>query len=229
MIGVVVNTVLVIIGSLLGLFLKKGIPENVKKSIMTGLGLFTCLLGIKLGLEMKKLGVERIIYTDTGGALGQFIGIEEAIERVGSKLKNLVASHDQGLFAQGFVFASLLFCIGPMTVLGCVQAGVENNPELLFVKSLMDGIAAIILASTFGLGVIFSALTVLFFQGGLVLLAGQMDFLTTPQYLHDFTSVGGIIIFGIGIKVLGLKQIKNGNFLPALILVLLFTFIIEII
>jgi uncharacterized membrane protein YqgA involved in biofilm formation len=165
----------------------------------------------------------------TGGALGQFIGIEEAIERVGLKLKNLVASHDQGLFAEGFVFASLLFCIGPMTVLGCVQAGVENNPELLFVKSLMDGVAAIILASTFGLGVIFSALTVLFFQGGLVLLAGQMDFLTTSLYLNDFTSVGGIIIFGIGIKLLGLKPIKNGNFLPALVLVLLFTFIIEII
>ena len=228
MIGVVVNTVLVIIGSLLGLFLKKGIPENVKKSIMTGLGLFTCLLGIKLGIEMKN-AIVVVLSIVTGGALGQFIGIEEAIERVGSKLKNLVASHDQGLFAQGFVFASLLFCIGPMTVLGCVQAGVENNPELLFVKSLMDGVAAIILASTFGLGVIFSALTVLFFQGGLVLLAGQMDFLTTPQYLNDFTSVGGIIIFGIGIKLLGLKQIKNGNFLPALILVLLFTFIIEII
>ncbi len=228
MIGVVVNTVLVIIGSLLGLFLRKGIPENVKKSIMTGLGLFTCLLGIKLGLEMKNVIVV-VLSIVTGGALGQFIGIEEAIERVGSKLKNLVPSHDQGLFAQGFVFASLLFCIGPMTVLGCVQAGVENNPELLFVKSLMDGVAAIILASTFGLGVIFSALTVLFFQGGLVLLAGQMDFLTTPQYLNDFTSVGGIIIFGIGIKLLGLKPIKNGNFLPALVLVLLFTFIIEII
>lgn len=228
MIGVVVNTVLVIIGSLLGLFLKKGIPENVKKSIMTGLGLFTCLLGIKLGLEMKN-AIVVVLSIVTGGALGQLIGIEEAIERVGSKLKNLVASHDQGLFAQGFVFASLLFCIGPMTVLGCVQAGVENNPELLFVKSLMDGVAAIILASTFGLGVIFSALTVLFFQGGLVLLAGQMDFLTTSLYLNDFTSVGGIIIFGIGIKLLGLKPIKNGNFLPALVLVLLFTFIIEII
>jgi uncharacterized membrane protein YqgA involved in biofilm formation len=194
MIGVVVNTVLVIIGSLLGLFFKKGIPENVKKSIMIGLGLFTCLLGIKLGLEMKN-AIVVVLSIVTGG----------------------------------FVFASLLFCIGPMTVLGCVQAGVENNPELLFVKSLMDGVAAIILASTFGLGVIFSALTVLFFQGGLVLLAGQMDFLTTPQYLNDFTSVGGIIIFGIGIKLLGLKPIKNGNFLPALILVLLFTFIIEII
>lgn len=228
MMGVVVNTVLVIIGSLLGLFLKKGIPENVKKSIMTGLGLFTCLLGIKLGLEMKN-PIVVVLSIVTGGALGQFIGIEEAIERVGSKLKNLVASHDQSLFAQGFVFASLLFCIGPMTVLGCVQAGVENNPELLFVKSLMDGVAAIILASTFGLGVIFSALTVLFFQGGLVLLSGQMDFLTTPQYLNDFTGVGGIIIFGIGIKLLGLKPIKNGNFLPALVLVLLFTFITEII
>lgn len=228
MIGVVVNTVLVIIGSLVGLFLKKGIPENIKNNIMIGLGLFTCMLGIKLGLEMKNALVV-VLSIVTGGVLGQFIGIEEAIEQLGSKLKNLVGSTDQGLFAQGFVFASLLFCIGPMTVLGCVQAGLENNPELLLIKGLMDGVAAIILASTFGLGVIFAALTVLFFQGGLVLLAGQMDFLTTPQYLNDFTSVGGIIIFGIGIKLLGLRPIKNGNFLPALIFVLFFTFIIKII
>ena len=227
MIGVIVNTVLVIIGTLTGFLLKKGIPENIKKSIMTGLGLFTCILGIKFGIEMDN-GLVVVLSIVIGGALGQLIGIEEAIERLGSKLKNLVNTKDKDFFAQGFVFASLLFCIGPMTVLGCVQAGLENNPELLFIKSIMDGVSAIILASSFGVGVLFSALTVLFYQGGLVLLASQMRFLTIPQYLNDFTSVGGIIIFSIGIKLLGLKPIKSGNFLPALVLVILITFLISI-
>ncbi|MGB3341197.1 MAG: DUF554 domain-containing protein [bacterium] len=226
MLGVIANTILVIAGTLLGLLLKKGIPEKIKKSIMTGLGLFTCILGIKFGLEMKN-GLVVVLSIVIGGALGQIIGIEEAIERLGLKLKNLINTKDKGSFAQGFVFASLLFCIGPMTVLGCVQAGLENNPELLFIKSIMDGVSAIILASSFGIGVLFSALTVLFYQGGLVLLASQMGFLTMPQYLNDFTSVGGIIIFSIGIKLLGLKPIKSGNFLPALVIVILLGFIIK--
>ncbi len=228
MIGVIANTMLVLVGSVIGLILKKGIPENIKKSIMTGLGLFTCVLGMKFGLELNN-GLVVVLSIITGGALGQLIGIEEGIERLGLKLKKLINTQDKGLFAQGFVFASLLFCIGPMTVLGCVQAGLGNNPELLFIKSLMDGVSAIILASSFGIGVLFSALTVLFYQGGLVLLAGQMGFLTIPKYLNDFTSVGGIIIFSIGIKLLGLKPIKSGNFLPALVLVILITFLMSII
>jgi uncharacterized membrane protein YqgA involved in biofilm formation len=227
MIGVIANTILVIAGTLIGLLLKKGIPEKIKKSIMTGLGLFTCILGINFGLEMKN-GLVVVLSIVIGGAFGQIIGIEEAIERLGSKLKNLINTKDKGSFTQGFVFASLLFCIGPMTVLGCVQAGLENNPELLFIKSIMDGVSAIILASSFGIGVLLSALTVFFYQGGLVLLAGQMGFLTTSQYLNDFTSVGGIIIFSIGIKLLGLKPIKSGNFLPALVLVILITFLASV-
>jgi len=227
MIGVIANTILVIVGSMTGLILKKGIPENIKKSIMTGLGLFTCVLGIKFGLEMNN-GLIVVLSLVAGGAVGHLIGIEEAIERLGLKLKNLVNTKDQGFFAQGFVFASLLFCIGPMTVLGSFQAGLENNPELLFIKSLMDGVSAIILASSFGIGVLFSALTVFIYQGGLVLLAGQMGFLTMPQYLNDFTSVGGIIIFSIGIKLLGLKPIESGNFLPALVFVVLIVFLVSI-
>lgn len=228
MIGVIVNTVLVITGTLIGLLLKKGISENIKKTIMTGLGLFTCILGIKFGLEMNN-GLVVVLSIVIGGALGQLFGIEETIERLGAKLKNLIQARDKGSFSQGFVFASLLFCIGPMTVLGCIQAGLENNPELLFIKSLMDGVSAVILASSFGLGVLFSGFTVLLYQGGLVLLASQMGFLTMPQYLNDFTSVGGIIIFSMGIKLLGLKPIKSGNFLPALIFVVIITFLISII
>ena len=224
MIGTIVNAILVIVGSLIGMLLRKGIPDNIKKITMMGLGLFSCILGAKMGLEMNRpLAV--VLSLILGGVIGEVLKIEEFLEGVGEKIKHLVRARGEGSFVQGFVFASLLFCVGPMTILGSIQAGLQNKPELLFVKSLMDGVSSIILASTMGFGVIFSALTVLVIQGGLTLLAQQLVFLTDPQYLHDFTSVGGIIIFAIGLRLMNVKSIKVSNFLPALVIVLLITFI----
>jgi uncharacterized membrane protein YqgA involved in biofilm formation len=222
-IGVFANTLLVVLGSLVGLLLKRGISENIKKIVLIGLGLFTCILGIKMGLEMER-PLFAVLSLVVGGALGETLRIEAFLEEVGIKLKRLIKTQDETSFAQGFVTASLLFCVGPMTILGCLQAGLENNPELLFVKSLMDGVSSIILCSTLGIGVMFSAVAVLIIQGSLTLLAQQLHFLTDAIYLNDFTSVGGIIIFAIGIKLLGIKQIKVGNFLPALVVVLLLVF-----
>jgi uncharacterized membrane protein YqgA involved in biofilm formation len=224
MIGTVVNTILVIAGSLIGMLLRKGIPENIKKIIMFGLGLFSCILGGKMGFEMQRplLVVLSLIL---GGVLGEILHIEDLLESIGTKLKHLVKARGETSFAQGFVFASLLFCVGPMTILGSIQAGLQNKPELLFIKSLMDGVSSIILASGLGLGVIFSALTVLVIQGGLTLLARQFSFLTDPVYLNDFTSVGGIMIFAIGLRLLDVKRIKVSNFLPALVIVLLLAFV----
>lgn len=224
MIGVIVNTVLVIAGGSVGLLFKKGIPDSIKQIIMIGLGLFTCIFGIKMGLEMKQPLIV-VLSIVIGGAIGQIMKIESGIEALGDKIRILMRSRETNSFAQGFVFASLLFCVGPMTILGCIQAGVEGDPELLFIKSIMDGVSALILASTLGFGVLLSAVTVLVLQGGLVLLSQQFTFLTQPVYLGDFTSVGGIIIFGIGIRLLGLKQLKAGNLLPALAFVVLFTFL----
>jgi uncharacterized membrane protein YqgA involved in biofilm formation len=224
MIGTYVNAILVIVGSLLGLLLKRGLPESIKRIVMIGLGLFTCILGAKMGLEMQRPLVI-ILSIILGGVIGEMLKIEDFLESIGARLKRLVKAHGETSFAQGFVVASLLFCVGPMTILGSLQAGLQNKPELLLVKSLMDGVSSIILASTMGFGVIFSALTVLFVQGGLTLLARQFSFLTDPIYLSDFTSVGGIMIFAIGLKLLGIKPIKVGNFLPALIIVVMLTFI----
>ena len=224
MIGTIVNTILVVAGSILGLLLRKGIPENISRMIMIGLGLFTCVLGVKMGIEMERPLVV-VLSLILGGVCGELLCIEEFLEGVGEKLKHLVKSQGEASFAQGFVFASLLFCVGPMTILGSIQAGLQNKPELLFIKSLMDGISSIILASAMGLGVIFSAVTVLVIQGALTLLARQFSFLTDPAYLNDFTSVGGIMIFAIGLKLLNIKIIKVGNLLPSLLFVLLLTFV----
>lgn len=224
MLGVVVNTVLVLIGSAFGILLKKGIPDHIKTTVLIALGLFTCIIGIKMGLEMNKPLVV-ILSLVAGGVSGELLRIEDALERLGARIQTLLKVQDKASFAQGFVYASLLFCIGPMTVLGSLQAGLQNLPELLYIKSLMDGVSSIILTATLGISVIFSAATILIIQGGLVILARHLTFLNDPFYLNDFTSVGGIIIFAIGIRLLGLKNIKAGNYLPALVFVILCLFI----
>lgn len=224
MIGVLVNTVLVVVGSVIGLLFRKGMPPYITRTVMIGLGLFTCIFGIKMGLEMRQPLIV-VLSIVLGGLLGEFARIEERVEGIGTRLKHFVKTQDDASFTRGYVFASLLFCVGPMTILGSLQAGLQNQPELLFVKSLMDGVSAVVLSATLGIGVAFSALTVLFFQGALVLLAGQVQFLTGPVYFDNLTGVGGILIFGIGIKLLNLADIKVGNFLPALVLVVIFSFI----
>jgi uncharacterized membrane protein YqgA involved in biofilm formation len=224
MIGTVVNTVLVIVGSLAGMLLRKGIPENIKKIIITGLGLFTCILGVKMGFEMQRPLVV-VLSLILGGVCGEILRIEDFLDSIGERIKRLVKVQGETSFARGFVFASLLFCVGPMTILGSIQAGLQNKPELLFIKSLMDGVSSIILASTLGLGVLFSSASVLVIQGGLTLMAQQFSFLTDPVYLSDFTSVGGIMIFAIGLKLLDIKPIKVGNFLPALVIVIILIFL----
>ena len=224
MIGTVVNTLLVIVGGLTGMLLRKGIPENIKSMIIIALGLFTCVLGGKMGFEMQRPLIV-VFSLVLGGICGELLRIEQFLEGIGEKLKRIVKARPETSFTQGFVFASLLFWIGPMTILGSIQAGLQNNPDLLLVKSLMDGASSIVLASGLGLGVIFSAITILVIQGGLTLLAQQFSFLADPVYLSDFTSVGGIMIFAIGLKLLDIKIIRVANLLPALVFVVILTLV----
>jgi uncharacterized membrane protein YqgA involved in biofilm formation len=224
MIGTIVNTILVIVGGMTGMLLRRGIPENIKSIIITALGLFTCILGGKMGFEMQRPLIV-VLSMVLGGTCGEVLHIEKFLENLGEKLKRVVRARTETSFAQGFVFASLLFCVGPMTILGSIQAGLQNKPDLLLIKSLMDGVSSIVLASGLGLGVVFSAITVLVIQGGLTLLAQQFSFLADPVYLSDFTSVGGVIIFAIGLKLLDIKLIKVANLLPALVFVVIITFI----
>jgi uncharacterized membrane protein YqgA involved in biofilm formation len=224
MIGTIVNTILVIVGGMTGMLLRRGIPENIKSIIITALGLFTCILGGKMGFEMQRPLIV-VLSMVLGGTCGEVLHIEKFLENLGEKLKRVVRARTETSFAQGFVFASLLFCVGPMTILGSIQAGLQNKPDLLLIKSLMDGVSSIVLASGLGLGVVFSAITVLVIQGGLTLLAQQFSFLADPVYLNDFTSVGGVIIFAIGLKLLDIKLIKVANLLPALVFVVIITFI----
>lgn len=191
---------------------------------MTALGLFTLLIGVKMGLLIQKpLAV--ILSLAAGGIVGELLRIEDGLAALGQRLKTLTGQTGAANFSQGFMSASVLFLVGPMTIIGCLQDGLVRNPELLLIKSLMDGISSAILASLLGVGVLFSALAVLVVQGLLTLLAGRLEFLSHPYYLNDFTAVGGIMVIGIGIRLLGLKDIKVGNYLPALVFVVLFLLI----
>ena len=215
MTGTLVNTATVIVGSSVGLLIGARFSEKIRSIVMHALGLSTLLIGFKMAFRTDNI-LFVIGSLALGGIIGELLRVEEGLENLGEFLKRKVKSRS-GNFVLGFVTSSLVFCIGPMTVVGSIQDGVSGDASVLYAKSLLDGFASIVFASSLGVGVIFSALTVLIFQGGLTLLGGKLSFLLRPEVLDELIATGGLIIVGIGIYLLGIKRIKVGNFLPALV------------
>lgn len=218
--GYLINTFTVLIGSGFGLLIGTKLPEKIKKIILSGLGMSTIIIGTQMALETQKL-LLMVGSLILGGVIGQIIGIEEWLERVGERLRIKVGS-TSGTFVLGFVTASLLFCTGPMTIVGSLEDGYAGNADLIYIKSVMDGAAAVALTASMGIGVIFSALTVLIFQGALTYLGMAMGDFISATVLNELSAVGGILILGIGFNILGVAKIRVGNFLPALFLAALF-------
>ncbi len=215
--GVLVNTLAVIVGSLIGIPLGDRLPQRYKNVLFTAIGTITVLLGVKMGISAENFLVV-LIALAVGGMLGEWLKIEQNVTRLADRFSKT----DESTFASGFVFATVLFTIGPMTILGCVDAGLNGNNQLLYIKSTMDGISSIILSSAYGKGVLASAVGVYFIEGGLVASSSLIHFLTLPMYINDFTAVGGAILIMIALRLLKIKEIKAGNFLPALALVPIF-------
>ncbi len=216
--GVLVNTGTVLAGSLLGLLFKKGIPEKVSRAVMIALGLFTLYIGMDgaLGAQNALIVVAALVL---GAIVGTLLDIDGAISRLGlwaeSKFK-----HSEGetvSIAEGFMTASLLFCIGAMTVNGAIEAGVKGDNTLFFTKALMDLFSSMMLASGLGLGVLLSAVFVLAFQGLLVLLAGWIAPVLTPEAIAEMTAAGSLIMVGLGLNLLGVTKIKVADYLPAIV------------
>ena len=222
MIGTVINFAAVIVGSLLGNLLGSRLPEKLRQTVIAGLGLFTLVLGIQMFLSTKNalivLGSVLI-----GAMLGEWWQIENRLESLGAWLEKKFArgktgGQGQENFIKGFLTASLVFCIGPVAILGSIQDGLTGNFDLLAVKSTLDGFASLAFASTLGLGVGFAALPVLVYQGGLTLLARQLQPLMSDRMIAEMTATGGVMLVGIAISgLLELKKIRVGNFLPALV------------
>jgi uncharacterized membrane protein YqgA involved in biofilm formation len=190
--------------------LGKAISERFKKVLFQAVGLTTVGVGIKMTLDTSNFIIV-LLALAFGAIFGEILDIEEKLSRVGK------FSNDSTRFAKGFVAATTLFLVGPMTIVGSIRAGLLNDGTLIYVKSVLDFISSIVLASLYGVGVLLTSVVVLLVQGGVVLLASQLSFLTHQTYLANFTGAGGLIVLAIGLRLLELKDIKVGNLLPALI------------
>ncbi|MEW8972705.1 MAG: DUF554 domain-containing protein [Tissierellaceae bacterium] len=213
MLGTVVNSLSIIFGSILGMILKKGIKEDYKNTIMDGIGLSVIIIGITGGIKSENI-VLVIGSIVLGSLLGEIIDIEGKLENLANRLEKIMGRGDAN-FSKGFVTASLVYCIGAMAVVGALESGLLGDHQTLFAKSLIDGIAAIIFASTLGIGVLFSTISVFIYQGSIVILAGLLKDILTPEVILEMSSIGGILIIAIGINILGIKKIRVGNMLPA--------------
>ena len=217
MLGVIVNTVAVIIGSLIGLLCRKGIPERFTDAIMRGIALCTIYIGISGALKGENT-IVLIIAMVLGAALGTALNIDGFINGLGNRIETRLAGKGKGSpIARGFVSASLLFCIGAMTIVGSINAGLGDN-EMLFTKSVLDFISAIMLTVSLGWGVMFSAGFVLVFQGLLALFAGVLETVLSTAAINEAICAGSLTIVALGLNMLGITKLKVADYLPAIII-----------
>lgn len=219
MLGVLVNAVAVIIGSTIGLLCKKGIPEKYSGAIMKGIALCTLYIGISGSLKGENTIVV-ILSIVLGAAAGTALDIDGRLNRAGEALeKKMSRFGGNSSIARGFVTASLLFCVGSMTIVGSLTAGLSGDNEMLFTKSVLDFISAIMLSVSLGVGVIFSAVFVLVFQGGIALLAGVLAPVLSTAAINEVICAGSLLIIGLGLNLLGITKLKVADYLPALVFV----------
>jgi uncharacterized membrane protein YqgA involved in biofilm formation len=219
-IGTIINVVAVVLGGTLGTLLGDRLDPRLRATAMDGLGLVVLVIGLQsaLGTQNVLIVLASVVL---GGAIGARLGIEDRLEALGRYFeKRFAPAEDRtaSRFSKGFLTASLVFCVGPMTILGSIQDGLTGDFRTLAVKSLLDFFAGVAFASTLGIGVVFSAITVLLYQGGLTLLAASVrDWLTEPM-IREMSAAGGVLIMGIGLRLLELKPVAVGNLLPAIVL-----------
>jgi len=223
MLGTIVNVIAVICGSLVGLLFRKGLPENYKEIVMSGVGLSVILVGIKSALSSDDLLIV-IFSVIIGAVIGEFLKIEARLESLAHQIESRVAgkASDSGSFVRGFTTASLVFCVGSMAIVGALESGLTGNHQTLFAKSILDGVTSIIFASSMGIGVIFSGFSILLYQGAITLTAVFMKSFLVPETISQMTSVGGLLILSIGLNLLGITKIKIGNLIPGIFLPLLY-------
>lgn len=205
-------------GSLLGLTLGKRMRENYRAACMKAGGLVLLLLGAQMGLQVNN-SVLVLLSLTFGSLIGEIIDINSAMERFGQKVERRLAKEEGG-FSQAFVYATLLFCTGPMSIMGAIQGGLVGDHSILITKAVLDGIFALVLTVTMGVGVIGSAITTGLYQGIFVLGAGLAEKYMTDIMITEMTATGGLLIMAIGFTLLEIKEFKTANMLPSLLLAL---------
>ncbi|MDT7885036.1 MAG: DUF554 domain-containing protein [Thermoflexus sp.] len=217
MVGTLINVATVVAGSGAGLLVGSRLPERIRQTVLSGLGLMTLVIGMSMALQTRNplLMLASLLL---GGVIGELLGLEERLQALGRSLETRVSGHsgEGSAFVKGFVTASLVFCVGPMTILGSIQDGLTGNYTLLAIKATLDGFASLAFSASLGIGVMFAALTVLIYQGALTLGAGLVKAVLTEAMITEMTAVGGTMILGIGLLLLDLKRVRVASFLPGL-------------
>jgi uncharacterized protein len=219
MTGTILNVVAILTGGGVGLLFGAKLPERIRESLVWAMALFVFALGVKMTLQSQNalISIGSVLL---GGLLGEWWRIDAMIERVGGWLEARVAHNNTAegtaRFIKGFVSASLMFCVGPMAILGAIDDGLRGSYQILAVKSLLDGVFSVAFAASLGEGVLFSALPLLIYQGGISLLALQAQTVLTPPMTAELTAAGGLLMMGIGVSMLELRPIRVANYLPAL-------------
>jgi uncharacterized membrane protein YqgA involved in biofilm formation len=217
MVGTLINVATVVAGSGAGLLVGSRLPERIRQTVLSGLGLMTLVIGMSMALQTRNplLMLASLLL---GGVIGELLGLEERLQALGRYLETRVSGHsgEGSAFVKGFVTASLVFCVGPMTILGSIQDGLTGNYTLLAIKATLDGFASLAFSASLGIGVMFAALTVLIYQGALTLGAGLVKAVLTEAMITEMTAVGGTMILGIGLLLLDLKRVRVASFLPGL-------------
>ncbi len=227
MIGTLLNIATVLIGGVIGLLFGSRLPERIRHTVVAGLGLFTAAIGVQMFLKTEN-PIIVLLSLLFGGVLGEWWRIEDGLRSLGDWLErrfsgaaatNTADDPQRSRFVRGFLTASLVFCVGPMTIIGSIQDGLTGDFNLLAIKSVLDGFAALAFTSTMGVGVLFSTLVILIYQGGLSLLAAQFQALVTESMMNEMTAAGGVLLIGLALSsLLEIKPIRVGNFLPALLI-----------
>lgn len=221
--GTVINTVAVIMGGCFGLLLKKTMPDRFVNVYFQAIGLFTLILGIQMALLMTNPFI--VVLSLVAGALtGEALRLEERTAALSDKIKVRMKIGNER-FTEGFITATLMFCMGSMSVIGAIEEGLGRTSDLLLTKSLMDGCSALLLAPAFGVGVVFAALPVLVYQGGISLIVYFFASDIPQPYVDAITAVGGVLLMGLAFNLLKIKQLKIMNLLPALAFVCLFLYV----
>lgn len=220
MIGTIVNTLAVAAGGTLGLILNKSLHPRFKEIYFQATGLFTIVIGITMVKDMQQI-ILVVASVAIGALIGEWMQLEMLLNRLSDKLKSRLRVGNEK-FSEGLVTSFILFCIGAMTIVGAIDEGVGRSSEVLLTKSLMDGFSAILLASAYGVGVIFSSVPLFVFQGSITLLAMYAASFFSPEIIQGLSSVGGILLIGLGINILEIRKLRIVNLLPALLLVVIF-------
>ncbi|MEW6274082.1 MAG: DUF554 domain-containing protein [Bacillota bacterium] len=226
MLGTLINVAAIGAGAIAGTLLKKGLPERISKTILQGISLTVILIGIQMALQTKNPLVA-IASMAVGGLAGAGLRLEDRLEALGKRVEARFHGNGKGDFARAFVTATLVFCVGAMAIMGAIEDGLTGHPRTLIAKSMLDGIASLVFASTMGIGVLFSAIPVFLYQGGITMAAQAISPYLSPRVVAELTSTGGLLIMAIGLNMLGAVRLKVADLLPAIFVAALIAVFLE--